>query len=105
MTEVVARDRGYFGGVVREVGDKFDVPDELWNDEKRRPSWAAPVAFGGKGDHDGDGKIGGAKPAEGAPVEPEVFGDAPEPVTVGKGNGVKEALGTEPDWIAPKPID
>lgn len=40
----------------------FDVPDELWSDEKRRPSWAVAAPFGGKGDHDGDGRLGGSLP-------------------------------------------
>lgn len=120
MTLVRAINTGYFGGVVREPGAEFDVPDELWADKERRPSWAEAIKFGGKGDHDGDGNVGGAKPAEeakgrakgkgkGETVEAptaEPFADAPEPGEAKpKGNGVKEALGTDPDWIAPKPID
>jgi len=118
MTLVRAISTGYFGGRVREFGDTFDVPDDLWADKKRRPRWAEAVEFGGKGDHDGDGKVGGSKPAEepkgrkgkgkGETVEAptaEPFADAPEPTDAPKGNGVKEALGTEPDWVAPKPID
>lgn len=66
MADVIARSKGYFGGEIREVGDRFVVPDDLWNDDKRRPKWCAPAAFGGKGDHDGDGKIGGSKPAQSA---------------------------------------
>jgi len=68
MVKVIAISRGFFGGVIRDPGTSsasFNVPDELWNDEKRRPSWAIldPAhAFGGKGDHDGDGKVGGSKP-------------------------------------------
>jgi hypothetical protein len=38
---VVAKSKGYFGGVIREAGDKFDVPDDIWDDKKRRPSWAS----------------------------------------------------------------
>lgn len=104
MADVVATQRGYFGGVVREIGDRFAIPDDLMADDKRRPSWIAPAAFGGKGDHDNDGKIGGAKPAKGKRVKAdeavEPFADAPEPIEA-KGNGVKETLGIEPDWIAP----
>ncbi len=66
MAEVIAVSHGYFGGQVREPGDKFDVPDELWADKKRRPSWAKAAKFGGKGDHDGDGVVGGFKPVEAA---------------------------------------
>lgn len=112
MVEVEATQRGYYGGAIRDPGDRFMIDDEIMKDEKRRPSWVKLVAFGGKGDHDGDGKTGGAKPAaekpakgkKAAPVEMEVFGDAPEPVRVE--NEVNKALGsTEPDWVAPKPID
>lgn len=147
MVKVVARTKGVFGGAVREIGDTFDVPDDLWKDEKRRPKWVSSVKFGGKGDHDGDGKIGGSVPAGDADVtvpadwkglnaagkkelakaisgtqpptardaeevieayldanKPETFGEAPAPETV-QGNGVKEALGTPPDWVAPGHIE
>lgn len=69
MVQVIATQKGYFGGSIREVGESFDVPDELWQDKKRRPSWAKldpGHVFGGKGDHDGDGKVGGSKPAPSA---------------------------------------
>jgi hypothetical protein len=64
MAKVIAQEKGYFGGQIREMGDTFNVPDALWNDEKRRPRWAVPAAFSGKGDHDGDGKVGGSVPAK-----------------------------------------
>ncbi|WP_045834469.1 hypothetical protein [Hyphomicrobium sp. 99] len=60
MAKVVAKVRGYFGGEIREPGSIFDVPDDL----KNPPKWTRPYSFGGKGDHDGDGKTGGSKPAE-----------------------------------------
>ena len=111
MTLVRANVHGYFGGVVRSPGDTFDVPDELWSDKDRRPSWAEAVnADGGDADPVAQavqvkGK-GRGKKAETVDVpSAEPFADAPEPVAVAKGNGVKEALGAEPDWIAPKPID
>lgn len=59
MPKVVAKARGYFGGLIREAGEAFDIPDDL-----AAPKWTRPFAFGGKGDHDGDGKTGGSKPAE-----------------------------------------
>lgn len=65
MTRVIAVRQGYFGGIRRDVGDKFNVPNSVWADEKRRPSWVKvdPASvFGGKGDHDGDGFVGGSKP-------------------------------------------
>ncbi|WP_454618370.1 hypothetical protein [Bradyrhizobium cenepequi] len=40
MVKVIATSKGYFGGVVRDIGESFSVPDEIWDDEKRRPSWA-----------------------------------------------------------------
>lgn len=118
MAEVVAKERGYFGSVIREPGDRFTVPDDIWNDKNRRPSWASAAKFGGKGDHDDDGKAGGAKASAEKPetaaekkarlaaekAKGDVFDDAPEPVRVK--NEANEATGqTEPDWVAPKPID
>jgi len=64
MAKVMATEKGFFGGIVREIGAVFVVPDEVWNDAKRRPKWCVPAAFGGKGDHDGDGKPGGSKPVK-----------------------------------------
>ena len=58
MVKVVATSRGYIGLILREVGDAFDWPDDL-----KLGSWVKPAAFGGKGDHDGDGKVGGSVPA------------------------------------------
>lgn len=40
MVKVIATSKGYFGGVVREAGEGFNIPDEIWNDKKLRPSWA-----------------------------------------------------------------
>lgn len=68
MVKVIATSRGYFGGEIRDPGTasaSFNLPDEIWKDEKRRPSWVKldpSKAFGGKGDHDGDGSVGGSKP-------------------------------------------
>lgn len=39
MANVVAIEKGFFGGSVRAVGERFVVPDDLWNDKKRRPRW------------------------------------------------------------------
>lgn len=51
MVKVIATTKGYFGHIVREMGEAFAIPDEIWNDAKRRPSWvilagaaAAPAA-------------------------------------------------------------
>lgn len=40
MVKVIATTKGYFGGVVHDIGASFNVPDELWDNVKRRPSWA-----------------------------------------------------------------
>lgn len=64
VKHVVATERGYFGGKIQEEGDSFTVPDDIWNDPALRPRWAKldpKHAFGGKGDHDGDGSVGGRK--------------------------------------------
>lgn len=78
MAKVIATSKGYFGGVVRDVGEAFGVPDELWNDAKRRPSWAilakgeaasAALATVAAGDGTGgDGKTS-AHAGDGKPVE------------------------------------
>lgn len=49
MVKVVATSRGYFGGMIRDPGTSsavFDVPADLWNDRKRRPSWARLAGAG-----------------------------------------------------------
>lgn len=58
MADVRATTRGYVGGVIREHGEVF-----AWPDGNKLGSWVEPVLFGGKGDHDGDGNVGGSKPA------------------------------------------
>jgi hypothetical protein len=72
MAKVVAKVRGYFGGMIREPGTVFTVPDD-----RKAPGWTRPYAFAGKGDHDGDGKTGGSKPAEAEKSKP-----ADEPTAV-----------------------
>lgn len=49
MVTVIANERGYFDGELRDIGAAFFVPDALWNDEERRPKWAslAPQGAGG----------------------------------------------------------
>lgn len=72
MTRVIATEKGYFGGEVRDVGAGFNVPDDLWNDKKRRPKWAKldpGHVVVGKGDHAGGNKTTPAAPA-GKDVKP-----------------------------------
>ena len=57
--EVRATTAGYVGGALRASGDRF-----MWPAGIPLGSWVAPVAFGGKGDHDGDGLTGGSKPSD-----------------------------------------
>ena len=40
---VKATEKGFFGGEIREPGEVFNIPEEVWNDEKRRPSWVLPA--------------------------------------------------------------
>lgn len=93
MAKVRAIQRGYFGGMLREPWDVFEVPDGS------KASWWVPV-----GDADPEPAPapavakGKAKRAEAITAEP--FADAPAPVRVE--NAVNAALGaTQPDWIAP----
>ena len=113
--EVRANTKGYVEGKLRNDGERF-----MWPAGVPIGSWVDPVAFGGKGDHDGDGLTGGSKPADydgddaakkgkdkkgkgkaetvDAPTA-EPFADAPAPVRVK--NEINDATGgTEPDWIA-----
>lgn len=52
MAEVVAEQRGYWGGVVREIGDRFVIDDAIMNDKKRRPSWVRSARGAPKADDD-----------------------------------------------------
>ncbi|GAA3113541.1 hypothetical protein GCM10010520_67080 [Rhizobium viscosum] len=95
MVDVVATERGYFGGIRREPGERFSLPDALWKDEKRRPTWVrlarASDKTGAKAEAEPAEKKPAAKPAK--PFTP------PEP----EGNGVQEALGgPAPDWVPPE---
>lgn len=114
MPEVEATQRGYWGAQIRDTGDRFVIDDEIMSDKKRRPSWVKLVKAKAKADADAEADDAEAdkpakggrkvKPATAGPVPSTPFDDAPEPVEL-KGNGVKDALPVEPDWVAPKPID
>ncbi|MDR6668846.1 hypothetical protein [Rhizobium sp. 1399] len=91
MVDVIAIERGYFGGARREPGERFALPDALWKDEKRRPKWVRLARSGARAEAEPAEKKPAAKPAK--PATP------PEPI----GNGVQEALGgPAPDWVAPE---
>lgn len=67
MAKVRATTKGYVGGVLREMGEVFE-----WPEGNKMGKWVEPVRFGGKGDHDGDGRDGGAAPAVGTSEQPRV---------------------------------
>ncbi len=134
MAKAVATSKGYMHGRIIESGEEFAIDakpgDKAW------PKWAAPAdaaakpdakpaePFGGKGDHDGDGKPGGSPAGDtatakrGRKSKPETvdapdiepFAEAPAPQEAA-GNGLQDALGgVEPDWVAPgsaepQPVD
>jgi hypothetical protein len=103
MVKVVATSKGYFGGEIREIGASFVVPDDIWRDDKRRPSWAkldARSAFGGKGDHDGDGSVGGSKPGAPGSVKADAMGSTvlTPPGSAGGNAGGDEPLIVPADW-------
>jgi len=84
MVDVVATERGYFGGARREPGERFSLPDALWKDEKRRPKWVRLARSG--------------KAVEAEPADRKPSAKAAKPA----GNGVQEALGgPAPDWLRP----
>ncbi|MBB3590673.1 uncharacterized protein with LGFP repeats [Rhizobium sp. BK529] len=102
MVEVVATERGYYGGARRDPGERFSLADALWKDEKRRPKWVRLARQGdkaiGKGEADAADKRPAAKPAKSpAPSDPAM---PLEPA----GNGVQQELGgPAPDWLPPDP--
>lgn len=92
MADVVARERGYFGGAIREAGERFSVPDEIWGDEARRPRWADAVTAA-------PGPASPPLPAASrvAKARAKAQSDAPG------GTGVTEAMGgAHPDWLPPE---
>ncbi|WP_037072117.1 hypothetical protein [Rhizobium sp. CF142] len=95
MVDVVATERGYFGGARREPGERFSLPDVLWKDEKRRPTWVRLARSGDKAGGKADAEPSDKKPA----AKPAKSTTSPQP----DGNGVQEALGgPAPDWLAPE---
>jgi len=39
MVKVIAQKVGYYGGKVREIGEEFELINDDWSDEEKRPSW------------------------------------------------------------------
>lgn len=109
MTLVVANAKGYFGGVIREMGDVFEVPDELWRDKERRPSWADVAR---KADKDADAAnktpslpmpagVGSAAKAEGVliPADWQGMSAADRKALASQISGEKVPNATEADKI------
>lgn len=109
--KVVAQYRGYFGSIIREPGDAFDIPDDLAADPARRPKWVLPEggrpwpSAGPTDKADGaDAKNKADKPAKGkankakadeaeTPIQQE------EPVKAPDGSAASELGGGDPDWV------
>lgn len=86
MADVVAKARGFFGGAIREPGDRFHVPDEIWSDPARRPRWAAETGRAQQESAPQDGTASAARVAKArgrAQQEP-------------RDNGLVEGLGGPP---------
>lgn len=104
MAKVIATQRGYFGGVLREPNDTFVVPDGA------AASWFRPVRAGAveaAAPAEPDATVGPDAPAQRGRKKPETvmaptaapFADPPAPVRVE--NEINAATGgTQPDWIA-----
>ncbi|MER9628378.1 hypothetical protein [Mesorhizobium sp. M0296] len=120
MAKVIAQMRGYFGGIVREVGEAFGIDDEIMDDPKRRPRWVKEAGASDEvaeveetnanadADADADdkpktgkGKAGRKSKAETIQApEAKPFADAPTPIRAK--SEINDALGTtQPDWLAP----
>ena len=104
MAKVIATQRGYYGGVLREAGDTFGVADDVMEDAKRRPSWVklATSAMASPAASEPAPVKAPRKPKADTVMAPtaEPFADAPAPVHVA--NEINAATGaTQPDWLAP----
>ncbi len=110
MAKVIATQRGYFGRVIREPGETFDVPDEIMADDKLRPSWVQPVKRSAQVEAAADPAEPaapvkakpGPKPKTVAAPTAAPFADPPAPEPIRVQNEINDALGTtQPDWVAP----
>ena len=106
MAKVIATDRGYHGGQIREPGDIFDAEGEARWFKPYGADRAADVAEPAPVDTKAKAKPGPkprAETVQAPTVQP--FMDAPEPVTVRVENAINTATGaTQPDWVAPSDI-
>lgn len=107
MADVIAITRGYFGGEVREPGERFP-----WPDGRDLASWVRPagsVEFSPeavdapeavKAKHRGRGK---GKPKAETVEAPEADPFADEPQTVA--DATKAIGSVQPDWVqSPQPV-
>ena len=86
MADVIATERGYFGGL-REAGDRFTVPDGA------KGSWFKPVDGGDEPAPAPEPKKRAARPVKADPAPAEI---ASETAAAG--------LAPQPDWISSEDI-
>ena len=119
---VTAVRKGYFGGKIRDPGERLEIDDEIMADEARRPSWVEPIGTDlppadAVDDERGGGPDGESLPGKGgreikargrkakAVAEPKAGGAGLTqlpPRTAPDGTGVVEGLGgPAPDWLPP----
>lgn len=103
---VRATQRGFFDEL-REAGDIFAIPKDLWDDVKRRPRWVVSAdEADADAEDDGDDEPAEDKPKRGRKPKAETvqaptakpFADAPEPVRA-KSEINDLTGGTRPDWV------
>ena len=132
MAKVIAHERGYYGGIIREPGDVFEAKGKsLWFEPVSGGSKAKPADPEPAASEDGDlsamtvkglrelakergiglgadvttkAEIIEAIEAGPDPEPAAPFSDAPAPVRVK--NEINDALGTtQPDWVSPADDD
>lgn len=99
MAEVVATEKGYFGGVIREIGDRFVIPDELWNDKKARPSWVKSARGAAKTEEDKTGVVSQFSTTDGV-VVPEGWEKLPAKDKKDLANTINAAIGNDQGKVA-----
>ena len=113
MAKVKAISKGYFGGVIREIGEVFEWPEKIKLGKWVKPldgkaeaeaEDAKPAEDGGKAEDSGKAGKGRGRKAKPETVDAptaEPFADNGEP-EVAQGNDATEALGgSRPDWLPP----
>lgn len=99
MARVRATTKGYWGGVIRETGDVFDIPEGVtlpWAAEVDGsvPRTESPMSTSRKRDAKARTR---AKPSEPVVMDATPFADSPQPATVHE--AVAATVGVPPDWV------